>query len=319
MNIRSASHSDNATTAPSFRPEIDVAAAKPFVKWAGGKGQLLGQLEALLPKDFADRKSMTYVEPFVGGGAMLFHVLAKYRNVEHAVVNDLNGDLVTCYRTVKEEPEELISLLGDLQKQYRALTSEKDREELYFRKRDRYNSRQAGTLETAALFVFLNRTCFNGLHRVNSKGFFNVPFGKNANPCICDEDRIRADSLLLRKVDVLCGDFEQVTSALSGPAFFYFDPPYRPLTQTSSFTAYSKEGFGDDQQARLARFCRQLDAAGHQWLLSNSDPHNADPGDDFFETLYAGFDVRRVSANRMINSNANKRGALAELAIRNYG
>lgn len=290
---------------------------KPFVKWAGGKGQLLEQLDALLPKDFAAH-NLTYVELFVGGGAMLFHALAKYQNIRHAVINDLNPDLVACYRAIKETPNELIEALHELQTAYRGCTKEEARKALYMEKRTRYNSRQAGAVETAALFIFLNRTCFNGLYRVNSKGGYNVPFGRATNPLICDAETIRADSLLLQKVEIHCGDFERIATGIDGKAFFYFDPPYRPLTQTAAFTAYSKDGFDDTQQKRLAELCRRLDAGGNQWLLSNSDPHNSNPDDNFFEELYAGFEINRVYASRMINSKAEGRGKITELAIRNY-
>ena len=292
---------------------------KPFVKWAGGKSQLIPQLTELLPGDLAERKDLVYVEPFVGGGAMLFHVLEHYPNISCAVINDLNSDLVTAYKVVKSRPDELIAALRLLQENYRACKDEQARKELYLSKRDRYNSGGNGEVETAALFIFLNRTCFNGLYRVNSKGKFNVPFGKAVNPLICDEKRIRADSALLQKAEIMNGDFEAVMSAVKGKAFFYFDPPYRPLTVTAAFTAYSKEGFGDDQQKRLAEFCRRLDKDGHRWLLSNSDPHNVNPADMFFEELYSGFDINRVSASRAINSKADGRGKVSELAIRNYG
>ena len=189
---------------------------------------------------------------------------------------------------------------------------------MFLSNRDRYNSHRGDAVDIATLFIFLNRTCFNGLYRVNSKGLFNVPFGKSDNPLICDEDTIRADSKLLQNVVILNGDFEQVESLLGSNAFIYFDPPYRPLTQTASFTAYAKNGFNDDEQRRLAAFCRRLDKNGHQWLLSNSDPHNADPSDMFFEEIYSCFDIHRVSASRMINSNACGRGKITELAIRNY-
>ena len=292
--------------------------AKPFVKWAGGKGQLLSQLDALLPKNLPERKGLVYVEPFVGGGAMLFHMLVQYPNIERAVINDVNEDLITCYRIVKSNPQGLVSELRVLQNEFWAKEDEPSRKAMYLAKRDRYNSRKATAVETAALFIFLNRTCFNGLYRVNSKGKFNVPFGKAVRPLICDEDTIRADSILLGKVEILCGDFASVANAVSSRAFVYFDPPYRPLTQTAAFTAYSKGGFDDNEQRRLAELCRKLDKAGHQWLLSNSDPHNANPGDMFFEKLYAGFDINRVSAGRTINSKADRRGKVSELAIRNY-
>ena len=291
---------------------------KPFVKWVGGKGQLLEQLLSMLPEDFNERKDLVYVEPFVGGGAMLFYMLSNYTNITKAVINDLNGDLVVTYKTIRDCPEELIGELSNLQNAFYACGNEDDRKRFYLDKRERYNTRKAGEVETAALFIFLNRTCFNGLYRVNSKGLYNVPFGKAVNPLICDADTIRADSKLLKKVVILNGDFEDVEKHVNGKAFFYFDPPYRPLTQTASFTAYSKEGFGDDQQKRLSNFCRRLDEAGHQWLLSNSDPHNTDPRDMFFEEIFKGFDIHRVSASRMINSKADGRGKITELAIRNY-
>ncbi len=292
--------------------------AKPFIKWAGGKGQLLTQLEALLPKDFGTRKNLVYVEPFVGGAAMLFYVLNKYPNIDKAIINDLNRDLITTFRIIKENPDELIARLSSLQDEYRSKESDEERKEMYLGKRELYNSRTSNDVETAALFIFINRTCFNGLYRVNSRGNYNVPFGKATNPLICDEETIRADSKLLQKVEILNGDFEDVLITVKGKAFFYFDPPYRPLPKTASFTAYSKDGFNDEQQKRLANFCRKLDDEGHQWLLSNSDPANTDTADKFFDEIFKGFDIHRVSASRMINSNADGRGKITELAIRNY-
>ena len=224
--------------------------AKPFVKWAGGKGQLVEQLDALLPKNFQNQKGITYVELFVGGGAMLFHVLAKYPNISRAVVNDMNADLVTCYRVIKKKPDALIAALQHLQNEYWNLNEEALRKKMFLERRDRYNQHVGDDVETAALFIFLNRTCFNGLYRVNSKGLYNVPFGKAEHPLICDEGTLRADSALLQKVEILCGDYSQVTNAIKGPAFFYFDPPYRPLTKTAAFTAYSKSGFDDNEQLR---------------------------------------------------------------------
>lgn len=294
-------------------------AARPFVKWVGGKGQLIGQLSPLLPKDLSERAAFVYVEPFVGGGAMLFYVLSRYPNIERAVANDLNVDLVTTYKVVQNKPEQLITTLAEMQRTFYARTEEPERRAYYLDLRERYNSHPSDDVEIAALFIFLNRTCFNGLYRVNAKGQYNVPFGKAVRPLICDADNLRAASALLQKVEFLCGDFESIGRHVQGRAFWYFDPPYRPLTPTASFTAYSKDGFGDNQQRRLAAFCRRLDTAGHQWLLSNSDPHNVDPEDTFFEDIFAGFEIRRVSAARMVNSKTDGRGKITELAIRNYG
>lgn len=292
--------------------------AHPFIKWVGGKGQLLEQLSALLPADLAEEKDLVYVEPFVGGGAMLFHMLSTYTNISHAVINDMNGDLITTYKVVRNQPEALILRLKEMQDKYRRYKTEDERRVYYLQSRERYNERGLSDVEVAALLIFLNRTCFNGLYRVNSKGRFNVPFGKAANPLICDKETILVDSALLQKVEIYQGDFASVEDKIGGRAFFYFDPPYRPLTQTASFTAYDKSGFGDDQQIRLANFCRRLDTQGHRWLLSNSDPHNVDPKDMFFEKAYDGFEIHRVTASRMINSKADGRGKITELAIRNY-
>lgn len=291
---------------------------KPFVKWAGGKGQLIEQLEALFPADLAKRKNLTYVEPFVGGGAMVFHMLAKYKNIVRVVINDFNEDLIVTYKIIRDDPNELIAILDRFQNDYRSCQTKEAKKEYYLSKRAAYNRRDSSAIETAALFIFLNRTCFNGLYRVNSKGLFNVPFGKAANPLICDRETLLADSALLQNVEILNGDFECVYEHIKGKAFVYFDPPYRPLPETSSFTAYSKDGFNDEQQKRLAAFCRKLDKDGHQWLLSNSDPANTNPADKFFDEIFAGFDINRVSASRMINSKADGRGKITELAIRNY-
>lgn len=292
--------------------------AKPFVKWAGGKGQLLEQLNVLLPNDFATSEDLTYIEPFVGGGAMLFFILSTYPNIKKAIINDLNTDLIVTYRVIKSKVADLIEKLRAMQDAYYALESEQEKKEYYLAQRAKYNTTSNDDIETAALFIFLNRTGFNGLYRVNSKGQYNVPFGKANRPKICDEETLVADHELLQKVEILNGDFADVLGHVEGNAFFYFDPPYRPLPKTASFTAYSKDGFGDDQQRRLAEMCRQIDAAGNKWLQSNSDPHNTDPEDMFFEELYEGFDINRVTATRMINSKADGRGRITELTIRNY-
>lgn len=292
--------------------------AKPFVKWAGGKNQLIEQLEALMPGELSTRDDLTYVEPFVGGGAILFYMLEKHPNIKNVIINDFNTDLICAYKAIKELPDELIKRLAEIQEEYKRCVDEQARKEYYLLKRDEYNNKPKGDVEVAALFIFLNRTCFNGLYRVNSKGAFNVPFGRAANPLICDEETIRHDSKLLQKVTILSGDFEGVYNYIKGSAFIYFDPPYRPLPNTPSFTAYSKNGFNDEEQKRLASFCRKLDKDGHKWLLSNSDPANTDPNDVFFNELYDGFELHTVSANRMINSKAEGRGKITELAICNY-
>jgi len=190
----------------NLKRRMVTAKGKPFIKWVGGKTQLIEQLDAQLPADFDTWNDVTYIEPFVGGGAMLFYMLQRYPNIRCAVINDVNPDLTTCYRTVRDMPEELIASLTDMQNTYNALSSEKARKDFFLAVRDRYNEKYLEPLENTTKFFFLNRTCFNGLYRVNKKGLFNVPFGKYTNPQICDPVTIRRDSELLQHVEILTGD-----------------------------------------------------------------------------------------------------------------
>lgn len=269
-----------------------------------------------LPRDFASRQHVTYVEPFVGGGAVMFWILQAYPNIERAVINDINPELICTYRVIKEKVEELIVELANIHDEYIPLGAE-DRKAYFLEKRTRFNTKRTAQVETAALFIFLNRTCFNGLYRVNSKGEFNVPHGKYANPRICDADNLRACSKVLQKVEILCGDFAE-TERYAGPdTLFYFDPPYKPITETSSFTSYAKEGFNDAEQIRLRDFCDQISTNKALFVASNSDPKNVNPSENFFDNLYNHFIIKRVSAARMINSDASGRGAISELMISN--
>ena len=295
---------------------IKDISAKPFIKWVGGKTQLLDEVKRFLPSDLGKRTGLTYVEPFVGGGAVLFWILQEYPNIERAVINDINAELICTYRVIKSNVEALIQELNRIQSEYISMGAD-DRKEYFLSKRALFNSRNISDIETAALFIFLNRTCFNGLYRVNSKGEFNVPHGKYSNPKICDEDTLRADSTLLQKVEILCGDFSE-TGLFAGPdTVFYFDPPYKPLTETAAFTSYAKDGFDDNEQRRLGRFIENIAAEGSVFVASNSDPKNVDPEEDFFDRLYHKFTIKRVSAARMINSNPNGRGCISEIMISN--
>lgn len=291
--------------------------AKPFIKWVGGKSQLIPQLEALLPSNFTSWHNVTYIEPFIGGGAMLFYMLKTHSNITRAVINDINADLTTCYLTVRDHPNELIKSLRQIQMQYHALLDEDARRDYYMAMRDRFNTKALDPIENTCLFIFLNRTCFNGLYRVNRKGLFNVPFGRYDNPMICDEETILSDSLLLKDVEILTGDFRQTLNYAKAPSLFYFDPPYRPLSNTSSFNDYSKEAFDDAAQIRLKEFCDEVNAAGHSFMLSNSDPKGKD-GDTFFDDLYSEYIIDRVWASRNVNANASKRGKLTEILVHNY-
>lgn len=292
--------------------------AKPFIKWVGGKSQLIEQLDAQLPADFGKWENVTYIEPFVGGGAMLFYMLQRYPNIQHAVINDINEDLTTCYKTVRDNPEELIESLKDIEKAYLALESEEGRKEFFMAARDRYNEKNLDPIENTTKFFFLNRTCFNGLYRVNKKGLFNVPFGKYENPTICDPATIRSDSELLQRVEILTGDFEATFDYAKGNTLFYFDPPYRPLSDTSSFNDYAKEAFNDDAQVRLKEYCDRVHRAGFQFMLSNSDCKGKNEADNFFDVLYGAYVIERVWASRSINSNPDKRGKLTEILVHNY-
>lgn len=283
---------------------------KPFIKWAGGKGQLLEQLERLLPHEF-DEKT-TYVEPFVGGGAVVFSLLRKHHNIRKAVINDVNQKLITVYKVIKDKPLELINALRQIQNTYLPKNAE-GRKVYYLEQRSLFNSDECDDVQLASIFIFLNRTCFNGLYRENSKGKFNVPHGRYANPKICDEETIMADSELLQRVEIHCGDYSSLLPYADKETFFYFDPPYRPLTETSSFTSYVKGDFDDNEQKRLKEFCDTVTACGCAFLLSNSDPK-----DGFFDKLYSSYNIHRVKANRMINSKGDGRGQITELMIANY-
>ncbi|MDR0574894.1 MAG: DNA adenine methylase [Tannerella sp.] len=292
--------------------------AKPFVKWVGGKGQLLSSIEKELPEYLLDYSEVTYIEPFVGGGAMLFWMLENIRNISNVVINDINSDLTKAYLTVKTDVNNLILLLAEIQEDYFSLRTEENRKKYFLDKRERYNTKSLDNIENTALFIFLNRTCFNGLYRVNSKGFFNVPFGKYDKPAICDEKTLLADSELLQKVEILTGDFAQTLRYAKENSLFYLDPPYKPLSQTSSFNSYAKEDFNDAEQIRLKHFCDELNSKGYYWLLSNSDVRSNDPNNNFFDDLYSNYQIDRVWASRSVNANPEKRGKLTELLIKNY-
>ena len=249
---------------------------------------------------------------------MLFYMLKKYPNIKRAIINDINPHLIKTYSIIRDEPYSLIDALNVLQTQFRALGDYDKQKELYLDIRNHFNNKTLTGVEEAAYMIFLNRTCFNGLYRENSKGGFNVPFGRYSNPTICDEDLIIADSELLQRVEILNVDFSHTAEHIQGYTFFYFDPPYRPLDATSSFNSYVKESFDDNEQIRLKNFYSDLSAGGCYAMLSNSDCKGRNVEDDFFDKLYSDFYIERVYAKRCINANAAKRGTLTELLIRNY-
>lgn len=295
----------------------DIKIAKPFLKWAGGKTQLINDIERTLPTEITKEK-FTYIEPFVGSGAVLFWMLNNFPKLEKAVINDINEDLINTYKTIASNPKELISILEIFQNEFHSLEGNEENKKIYYyQKRELYNTRKEEQSGQAALFIFLNRTCFNGLYRVNSKNLYNVPMGGYKKPTICDKENILAVNKVLQKVEILSGDFEQTLNYTTENSLFYFDPPYKPLSETSSFNSYAKDDFNDSEQVRLRDFCNKLDVLNHSWILSNSDVKGKDENDNFFDDLYSDFNIRRVDARRSINANPEKRGKLTELLITN--
>jgi len=291
----------------------------PFVKWAGGKGQLLDVLKTNLPQGIGNH-IVKYAEPFVGGGALLFSLLCDY-SFEEIYICDNNKELINTYSVIKEHCEKLILALMKMQSKYDSCADEEARQAYYYEQRDRYNDLDLTDdtrIEKAALFIFINKTCFNGLYRVNKKGCYNVPFGKHSNPTICDAENLKKISAALQTVTMRSCDYHDVLTFADENTFIYIDPPYRPLNATSAFTSYTEDQFSDQNQIELAELYKQMSKAGAKIMLSNSDPHNVDLNDNFFDDLYADYNIMRVEASRMINSKASSRGKIKELLIKNY-
>lgn len=294
--------------------------AKPFVKWAGGKGNLISQLDSLLPKYFMSCDNITYVEPFVGGGAMMFHLLKTYCNISKVIINDINEDLTECYRLIKDNPYYLIEELKKLESRFLKL-SEEGKKEFYYSMREQYNHARLTRSQRATLFMFLNHTCFNGLYRVNNKSSFNVPFGKYTNPTICNESLILDDNKILNSVEIILlnDDYSKISKRLpkNGKVFVYLDPPYMPISTTSYFKQYSASPFGKDEQKALKSFCDKLSQKNIDFMLSNSDC-KTDDDTSYFEGLYAGYEFQRIKARRFINAHSSTRNTVYEVVIRNY-
>ncbi len=302
--------------------------AKPFLKWAGGKGQLLGQFQSRFPQELNGKGIIRrYYEPFLGSGAVFFWIMQNCK-IEHAYINEFNPEIYLCYITIHRNVEKVIKYLRALEKRYHTL-SIVEQEKFYYKVRDKYNQTRRDInfekydvkkhFERTAMTIFLNRTCFNGLYRVNSKGDFNVPFGRYKNPTICDSQNLRAVSRVLKGVTITNRDFSVIQKQIKRDSFVYFDPPYRPLNKTSSFTSYSSNEFNDKEQGRLSTVFRKLSQiSGVKIMLSNSDPKNENKNDNFFESLYDGFKMERLKAKRMINCDASKRGEISEIIVMNY-
>ena len=295
---------------------------RPFVKWAGGKNKLIPQMEQYYPKELKENKIDVYIEPFVGGGAIPMDILKKY-NIKKAYAFDINKNLINCYNIIKDKVESLVLELKKLEEEYLKLDDE-NRKEYYYDIRKKYNSinieNENEALEKTTYFIFLNKTCFNGLYRENRRGQFNVPIGKYKNPTIFDEENLIELSKLIKNVTFINGDYRESYKYIEENTFIYFDPPYRPINKTSSFTSYSKEDFNDENQKELGEYFRKINDnnSNVKLMLSNSNPKNNNEKDDFFEQIYNGFKINEIKANRMINSNKEKRGKISELLIINY-
>lgn len=299
--------------------KINENGVKPFLKWAGGKGQLLREIEKYYP--FEQGVITKYAEPFVGGGAVLFDILSKYE-LEEVYISDINKELINVYRIVRDDIDELVSMLDTMQDAFIPMKTDK-RKAYYMAKRERFNELKINedeiiSVEKAALMIFLNKTCFNGLFRVNKKGLFNVPMGSYKNPTICDEQNLRAVSGKLQDVRMVSGDYRGSADFIDDKTFVYFAPPYRPITDTASFIAYTKTLFNDKEQIELARFVDDMSRKGAKIVVSNSDPKNSNEKDNFFDDIYADHKIKRVEAARMINCNGKSRGKIKELLISNF-
>lgn len=298
--------------------------AKPFIKWVGGKSQLIPEITQRLPEYVEKGLPYQYVEPFTGSAAVALYLLDSPTPPTKVILSDINTDLVNLYEVVKSHPQKLLDFLQTLQDEYDQLEDKEAKKPYYYAKREEFNLRENNTVKHAGLFMFLNRAGFNGLYRVNSKNQFNVPIGSYKQPKFVFEEVIHRASELLTNVEMLNTSFEdtlrtaQETNIDNLPTFVYLDPPYKPLSESSSFTSYAKDSFNDDDQVKLKQVCDLLNEQGYQWLLSNSDTTNLDPENKFFDELYSEYTIERVSAGRSINSKGSKRGKINELLIRNY-
>ena len=299
--------------------EKDRIECKPFIKWVGGKGQLLSEINKLYPVELG-KNINKYAEIFLGGGAVLFDILSKYK-LDEVYISDKNLELINTYKSIRDNVDILIKSLKGMEEQYIPLDN-KNRKDYYYKKREEYNSlkinSEVNNIEKAILFIFLNKTCFNGLYRVNKKGKFNVPMGAYKKPKICDEENLKNVSLTLRNVKIVYADYKESEKFIDDKTFVYIDPPYRPLNITSSFTSYTENDFNDKEQIELAEYINVLNKKGAKIVISNSDPKNNDIDDNFFDKLYKNYNINRVKATRMLNSNASLRGAINELLITNY-
>jgi DNA adenine methylase len=284
--------------------------AKPFIKWLGGKSNLSSEIINLIPQEFF-YKEFNYIEPFLGSGAFLFHILNEFKNVKKVIVNDINYELINTYKVIKNEPYALISELEILQNQFHELENNQiEREKFYYSKRKIFNEKNLDSIKQAALFIFLNKTCYNGLYRTNKKGQFNAALGRYYKPVILDKENILNVSEKLKNVEILCSDFENVLNYIEKNTLVYLDPPYMPITKTANFTRYVKECFNYKDQIRLKNFCDKLNELNIHFIQSNSNSPE-------IRELYKNYKIKEVYASRKINIDINKRNKIIELLITN--
>ena len=291
---------------------------KPFVKWAGGKTRLLKDIEQRLPADFDEWENVAYVEPFVGGGAVLCHMLEHHNNITRVIINDINDVLIEAYRFIQDNPGPIISGLKEMESIYNALSYE-EQKQMYYTSRKAFNDMDIIDGQKIILFLFLNQTCFNGLYRENIKGEFNVPHSRFRIHPILNESNLWEIHDALQTVDILQGSFETVGRRLQREhVFFYLDPPYRPMVEKGNmFTMYDRTGFNDSHQERLKEMCDYINGRGWHFMLSNSDSLNAD-GQSYFDNLYNGYTINRIEVTRFINTYNAKQRRPKEVLITNY-
>ncbi len=282
---------------------------KPFLKWVGGKRKLIPHLEVKFPA-YIKNNEFTYVEPFLGGGAMFFYLISKY-SIKKAYLNDLNDKLIDCYKNIRDHGDNLVRQLKKLEKDY---YSSKDKKLFYLERREEYNNSKL-SVNKSALLIFLNKTGFNGMYRENSKGEYNIPFGEMNNPLICNSELILNISNILNNNDVEFSSksFENILINEKN-IFYYLDPPYRPISKTSDFTSYTKNKFDDELQFKLKKYCDKINEKDNFLMQSNSFSE-----DNFFQKLYSEMNIKKIYASRSISADGSKRGKAKEIVITNYG
>lgn len=296
----------------------NVVIAKPFLKWAGGKHKLAPVIEELLLKKTDMTQIKTYIEPFIGGGAFFFYLCEKYQ-FSDKVIMDINQELINLYTSIQQDVYGLLARLDVLQLEYNSLETIEDKSAHFYNIRVKYNetiyNENVNLLEQGSYFIYLNKIGFNGLYRVNKKGFYNVPFGQRKEAVLYNMENMVAVSEVLKDTTIMCGDYKLSKQFANKNSLFYFDPPYRPLSNSSSFNSYAKSEFNDDTQIELAKFCHEIIKEEAHFILSNSDPKNVSSEDEFFDELYSNYTIERLSVRRMIGAKSSSRTNVSEILV----